>query len=190
MSYSDLGETGFLRIDSGSYGSNSTAKIQAGSGNSAFTTLGLAQAVSYSGKDVEGTINGEAADGTGQMLAGNEENETTAGIRLKVELTAADLGDGAEANLTFTKGIASQFDALLDSLTKSSEGMMARRSSAIQKQIDYTQARIEGEEARLAIRKEAIYKKFIELEKYLEEMNAQTSYLNTQLDQLKTYWKK
>jgi flagellar hook-associated protein 2 len=189
VSYSDLGETGILRIDSGSYGSNSTIKIQAGSGNSAFTTLGLAEAVSYSGKDVEGTINGEKSDGTCQILAGNEDNETTAGIILKFELTAADLGSGAEANLTFTKGVASQYDALLDSLTKSSEGMMARRSSAIQKQIDYTQARIEYEEARLAIRKEAIYKEYIELEKYLEEMNAQTSYLNTQLDQLKTNWK-
>ncbi|MBU1319639.1 MAG: flagellar filament capping protein FliD, partial [candidate division Zixibacteria bacterium] len=188
VSYVDTGATGYLSIESSSYGSNSNVEIQAGSANSALTMLGLAQARVTEGLDVVGTINGEQATGSGQILTGNKGNGTTEGIRLKVELEAADLIDGTEANIVIAKGVASKFDDLLDSLTKATDGLLARRTRAVQSQVDLTTERIEHEEARLAIRKEALFKKYIEMERLLSSFNSQSAYLETQLSQISSNW--
>ncbi|MFH1893689.1 MAG: flagellar filament capping protein FliD [Candidatus Zixiibacteriota bacterium] len=188
VSYVDTGATGYLSIESSSYGSSSNVEIQAGSANSALTMLGLAQARVTEGLDVVGTINGEQATGSGQILTGNKGNGTTEGIRLKVELEAADLIDGTEANIVIAKGVASKFDDLLDSLTKATDGLLARRTRAVQSQVDLTTERIEHEEARLAIRKEALFKKYIEMERLLSSFNSQSAYLETQLSQISSNW--
>jgi flagellar hook-associated protein 2 len=188
VDYVDLGDNGYLRLESGSYGSNSRVEIQAGATNSALTTIGLAQGTSFGGLDVVGTINGEKADGTGQILVGSDGNATTEGLKLKVELTDSELLSGTDARLVLKKGIASRFDAMLESLTKSQDGMLARRSSAIQRQVDYTAKRIEDEEARLKLRQEALYKKFFELEKLLGELNSEGAFLESQLNNLSSNW--
>jgi len=188
VSFSDTGNTGVLKLESASYGSGSKVEIQAGIANSAFITLGLAQAKSIAGEDVAGTINGEEAKGSGQILSGVSGNATTEGLKLKVELEAADLVEGADASIVFSKGIASQFDDLLDTLTKSTEGVIARRVSAIQSQIDYTTSRIEDEEDRLAIRKEALFAQYIEMESLIGDYNATGQWLDTQLAQLSANW--
>jgi len=188
VSYVDTGATGYLGVESSSYGSNSKVEIQAGSANSALTLLGLAQARVTEGLDVVGTINGEEATGSGQILTGNKGNGTTEGVRLKVELEAADLMDEAEANIVIAKGVASKFDDLLDSLTKATDGLLARRTSAVQSQVDLTTERIEHEEERLAIRKEALFTKFIAMEQLLSSFNSQSAFLETQLSQINSNW--
>jgi flagellar hook-associated protein 2 len=188
VSYVDTGETGYLKFESSTYGSNSKVEIQAGAANSAMTQLGLAQAKVTEGLDVAGTINGEEATGSGQILTGAKGNKTSDGVRLKIELDNADLVDGAEANLVIAKGVASKFDDLLDSLTKATDGVLARRTGAIQSQVELTNQRIEQEEARLNIRKEALYKKFTELETLLSQLDAQSSFLDTQISQIKSLW--
>lgn len=188
VSYVDTGESGYIELTSGSYGSTSKVEFQAGTSDSALTILGLAQGTVQHGKDVAGTINGEEAEGVGQLLTGVSGNKTTEGLRLKVELEESDIGDGAEASIKIVKGVASQFDALLDSLTRSSEGLLARKASAIQKQIDYTSDRIEDEEDRLAIRKQALFKQYIAMEELISEFNAQGAYLENQLSQISSNW--
>ena len=189
VSYVDLGDdTGYLKFTASSYGENSKVEMQAGATNSAHIILGIATGQSVYGKDVEGTINGEEAVGVGQILTGKDGNETTDGLRLKIELESSDLVGGADATVTFVKGIASQYDDILSSLTKSSDGLLARRSSSIQKQIDYTNERIDEEEKRLEIRREALYMKFYEMEKLLGQFNSESAYLETQLNQLSSNW--
>jgi flagellar hook-associated protein 2 len=188
VSYVDTGDSGYIELTSGSYGSSSKVEYQAGVSNSALTALGLAQGTITEGYDVAGTINGEEAKGVGQLLTGESGNDTTEGLRLKVELEESDLADGSEATISIVKGVASQFDSLLDSLTKSSEGLLARKASAIQKQIDYTADRIEDEEERLAIRKQALFKKFIAMEELINEFNSQGAFLEGQLSQISANW--
>ncbi len=189
VSYVDTGDTGYLVLESSSFGSNAKVEIQAGITDSAFIDLGLAQGTVFAGRDVSGTINGEEAEGLGRMLAGKAGNSTTDGLRLRIELEEGDLAEGAEANLVVVKGVGSKFDDLLESLTKSSEGLLARRAGSIQKQIDYMDKRIEDEEERLATRKEALFKRFYELERLLNDFSAQGAFLETQLSQLSSFWK-
>lgn len=189
VSYVDTGDTGYLKIESSSYGSSSKVEVQAGATDSALITLGLAQGTVFAGSDVAGTINGEEADGLGQILTGKTGNATTEGLRLKIELGESDISDGVEASIVVVKGIASKFDALLERLTRSTEGLLASRSTAIQKQIDYVTDRIEDEEKRLAIRRTALFKRFYEMEKLLNEFSTQGAFLETQLSQMSNYWK-
>lgn len=189
VSYVDTGDTGYLKIESSSYGSSSKVEVQAGATDSALITLGLAQGTVFAGSDVAGTINGEEADGLGQILTGKTGNATTEGLRLKIELGESDISDGVEASIVVVKGIASKFDALLERLTRSTEGLLASRSTAIQKQIDYVTDRIEDEEKRLSIRRTALFKRFYEMEKLLNEFSTQGAFLETQLSQMSNYWK-
>ena len=189
VSYVDNGDTGYLKFESSSYGSSSKVEVQAGVTDSALITLGLAQGTVFAGKDVAGTINGEEADGLGQLLTGKTGNKTTEGLRLKVELGEDDISDGVEASIVVIKGIASKFDDLLESLTRSTEGILASRSTAIQKQIDNVTDRIEDEEERLSIRKTSLFKRFYEMEKLLNEFNTQGAFMETQLSQMSNFWK-
>jgi flagellar hook-associated protein 2 len=189
VSYIDTGETGFLKIESSSYGTASSVFIEAGAPNSALVTLGLALGTVTEGVDVAGTINGEPATGVGRLLTGKPDNKTTDGLQLQVDLLDSELLNESEATVYMGKGVASRFDDLLDSLTKGSNGMLARKSSAINAQIDLIKTRIEQETSRLSIRREALVKKFYQLETILSELNAESSTLETQFDQLSSNWK-
>jgi flagellar hook-associated protein 2 len=190
VSYVDSGSEGHLVITSGKYGSGSKVEIQAGVDNSATVTLGLAQGTVHEGLDVAGTINGEEAEGAGQILSGKSDSDTIAGLKLKIDFTDADVAAGtASGSVEVVKGFASKFDELLESITRKEEGMLARKSSALQSQINYTNNRIEDEEERLDLRMEALYLQFWEMEKLLGEMGSTQSYLETQLAQLGNNWK-
>ncbi len=190
VSYVDTGSEGYLKITSGKYGSGSAVEIQAGVENSATVTLGLAQATAHEGLDVAGTINGEEAEGAGQILSGKSDSETIAGLKLRIEYSSSDVAAGiATGSVEVVKGFASKFDELLESITRSEEGLLARKSNALQKQISYTNERIEDEEERLNLRMESLYLQFWEMEKLLGEMGSTQSYLETQLAQLGNNWK-
>jgi len=190
VTYVDNGDTGYLTVTSGSYGSSSKVEIQAGVENSATVILGLAQGSTVEGQDVEGTINGEAATGTGQILSASSDSDTIAGLKLKIEFTAEDIDAGTSSGtVDIVKGFAAEFDELLESLTEDDSGVISLRTNALQSQIDYTEERIEDEEERLELRLEALYEQFWEMEELLEEMGATQTYLDTQLSLLSSNWK-
>lgn len=180
----NLGETGYLKLTSGSYGSTSKVEMYTSIANSAFATLGLATGLVNPGLNVEGTINGETATGSGQILTGNEGNRTTDGLKLKITLENSSLVNGAEGSITLAKGISSRLDKVLDNITKSIDGSIARRTSALNNQIDNIKKQIEDYDERLAARKESLYKQFLEMESALSEYQAQGAYLESQLANL------
>lgn len=179
---------GYLNLTSSTYGSGSKVGIITSVPNSALAALGLVTGVSHDGLDVEGTINGEAATGSGQTLVGKDGNATTAGLKLKVSLTPDDLIDGAEGKVNVTKGIAARLGATVDSLTASGEGLIDSRIRAYQNQVDYLAERISDFDDRLAKRRESLQRQFNAMEVALGELNTTSSYLSTQLDNLKANW--
>lgn len=179
----DLGETGYLKLSSSSYGSTSKVEVMASIADNAMTALGMAAGVSHQGDNVAGTINGEKATGQGQYLTGKTGNATTSGLKLLVTLTSNQLTEGADGDVTVTRGVASTFDDLLESITDSQEGVIARKSSALQSQIDDYEARIEEFDERLALRRERLETEYANLETVLSELQSQSSYLETMLDQ-------
>jgi len=184
----DLGAGGYLQFHSSTYGSNSKVEIVTGVANNAYQALGLAGGAVMTGQDVAGAINGEEARGTGQYLTGAEDNETTAGLKLKVTLTPGQLVSGADGSITLSQGVASKLDKMLDSLTKSGDGVFDRRIKAYDNQVQHLQERITEIDDRLTLRREALYKQFYEMELTLSGLSAQSDYLNAQLTNMNNLW--
>ena len=189
VEYVDLGDTGYIKINSSTYGSTSKVEMQAGVENSALKALGLAEGRVVAGLDVKGTINGEEAEGKGQILTGAEGNVYSEGLSLKVELTRDDLlNSNSTATLTFLKGFATQVDELLDMYTATGEGVIESRTRALQLQIDSIENSIEREEARLEIREARLYEQYYALEEALAQWSSIGSTLESQIASINDNW--
>lgn len=177
----DNGADGYLKFTSGSYGSASKVSVISASSNAA-QTLGLATGTQeIAGRDVAGTINGEAATGVGRLLTGNKDNKNTAGLKLEVRMIDADISDGVDGTITFSRGFASRLDRVVESMSRAVDGSIARRTSGLQKQIDDLKAQIESQEERLAIRRERLFVRFTDLETALSQFQSQSAFLEQQL---------
>jgi flagellar hook-associated protein 2 len=184
----ELGTTGYLKITSDTYGSGSKVEMVTSIANSAFSILGLATGMSHIGDDVAGTINGENATGNGQVLTGDEGNPNTNGLKIKVTLSSGQLVSGAEGTISIVKGLASRLDDTLENITKSMSGAIARRTSALNKQIEAINGQIEDYDERLARRREDLYSQFLAMEAALAQFQSEGSYLSSQLESLSKNW--
>ncbi|MCH8026798.1 MAG: flagellar filament capping protein FliD [candidate division Zixibacteria bacterium] len=182
------GSTGYVQITSSSYGTNSKIEIVASQSNSAHGILGLTGGTVYAGVDVEGTINGETAEGLGQFLTGKEGNLKTDGLKLLIDLDSTQLIAGAEAIVTVTRGIASQLDEFIDSVIAVGEGTFDRRIRATENQIADLNKRIGEIDERLALRRQSLIEQFIELETSLGRLQGVGQFLTTQLNSLNANW--
>ncbi len=185
----DLGSTGYLKFTSWSYGSRSAVEMETTIANSGFSIMGLAGGMVHTGDDVAGTINGENATGTGQILAGNEDNPNTDGLKLRVTLTGNQLESGVEGTISVVKGLGSKLDETLENITKSIDGTIARRTAALNNQIRDINEQIEDYDERLAQRREDLYSQFLAMESALSEYQSEGSYLEQQLASIDSNWK-
>jgi flagellar hook-associated protein 2 len=172
--------SGAFAITSDRYGSASSVALN---GGNALGDLNLSGATATAGADVVGTINGEAATGTGQLLRGDSGNENTDGLQVLVELDAP-----ATATLTVTKGVFSLFDERLSSLTDPFSGTVGLRESNLNSMIERTATRIEELEQRLVLRRERLLQQFVQMETAVGELNSQGNYLANTLAGLSANW--
>jgi flagellar hook-associated protein 2 len=168
-------------LTSGNYGKNSKIEIQGGTANSSYVKLGLALGQVFEGEDVEGTINGETATGSGQFLTGNDGNSTTAGLKLKLELTDTDLQTGSDGTIKIFRGVATQAQNMVNNLTKSTDGTFARRTKALELQIDDIKSQVDQMNQRMELKRQRLADKFSEMESIIGQLNSQSAYLSNAL---------
>lgn len=142
---------------------------------------------SDSGVDVAGTINGEAATGSGRTLTGDApaEDETTSveGLSIKVTLTTAQLASQGEdqGNVKITMGAAALFDRELYGITDAYEGYVAFKQTSLQNSIDSFEDKIENMEARLNRKMETMINRFVAMELALSKIQTQSQWLSAQI---------
>ncbi len=180
--------TGYVKILSASYGKTSKIEFDNSIGNTAYASIGLATGTVIEGKDVAGTINGEEAEGTGQVLKGIKGNTYTDGLKIKVTLDETAVTDGIESTIEVIKGFAAKQVDNINSLTKSQTGLFERRISSEQKQIDYLGERVKDIDERLAIRRDSLFLKFFKMEEALSKLGTESDFLTTQLAGLNINW--
>jgi len=149
--------------------------------------LGLTNGTSVDGLDVEGTINGETASGTGQYLIGDSDNENTAGMKLLITLTENQLVEGPEDTVCFNKGVAAIISEKIASYTDS-DGVIASRKDGLQLQIDSIADQIENINEQLEIKRASLYQQFTAMEKALSQLQSQQSYLSQTISSLDSNW--
>jgi flagellar hook-associated protein 2 len=172
--------SGHLVLTHDNYGSNYSVTISenATSGNKLWT--GGDQTVN-NGVDVAGTINGEAATGSGQVLTGDSGNNNVDGLVVKYTGTDENLDVG---NVKLTIGAAELFSRVLYNITDSYDGYVAFKENSLQDNIDRLQTRMDDMEARLNQKQESMINQFVAMETFISQIQTQSQWLSQQINQL------
>ena len=128
------------------------------------------------GLDVQGTINGEAATGSGRNLTGNTGNTNTAGLRIRVSGSVT----GSYGTIVFTRGVGGLIADFATDLTAIITGSIATAEAGLQDRIDGIDDDITKLEARLAAQEERLYQQFNALESALNRLEMQSQFLTQQ----------
>ncbi|MEE9604438.1 MAG: flagellar filament capping protein FliD, partial [Candidatus Scalindua sp.] len=138
----------------------------------------------YSGTDVAGTINGEAATGLGQILSGDAPatGETTSVEDLSIMVTSTTTG--AKGNVKLTIGVAEEMYRELDFFTDQFDGLITVRIDGLQDTIDNLQDTINDMELRLAMEQIRLENQFVQLELSLSRLQSISTFLSQQLGSL------
>jgi len=165
-------ESGSFQITSSAYGSDSSVSFSTQNNTLGFVSSG----VSANGTDVEGTIGGFAASGSGQFLTG-----TSKASGLVLEITGT--GEGNRGAVTFSRGLASKLNTLLTNF-QTEDGTLTAKTDSIDDQINsITQERLDLFE-RVAKIEDRFRRQFSTLDVLISQINATSTFLQQQLDAL------
>ena len=166
--------SGHLVISNNDYGPTGFTISQASS------ELGLING-SYSGLSVAGTINGEAATGTGQVLTGDKDNANTAGLSVKYTGTASDVDAGT---VTVTTGVGDLFDRVLFGITDPYLGYVAFKQDSLKDNIDLLGNQITDMQTQIDKKMEIMNNQFVAMEKALSTLQSISAWLTSQIKSL------
>jgi len=178
--------SGHLKLTHDNFGSNYSFTISedaVASGNKLWT--GGDQAVN-NGVDVAGTINGEAATGSGQFLTGDDGENNVDGLMIKYTGTTEGLDVG---DVKLTLGTAELFDRVLFNITDSYDGYLAFKQDSLQDSISSFGTKIEEMEARMNNKMEMLINKFVAMETALAKIQSQSQWLSGQINASYSGWK-
>ncbi|MFH1075468.1 MAG: flagellar filament capping protein FliD, partial [Pseudomonadota bacterium] len=146
--------------------------------------LGAAKDGTYAGVDIAGTINGEAATGSGQTLTGNADDANVDGLAIQYTGTST----GSVGAMTLTLGVAENLYKSLFYITDSYDGYLGFKQTSLQDNINRLETRITDEESSLDRKMESMIKQFISMEMALSKMQNQSSWLTSQISALSKGW--
>jgi flagellar hook-associated protein 2 len=131
------------------------------------------------GVSVGGTINGEAAIGSGTTLTGAP-GTSIEGLVVNYTGTAT----GNVGDVTLTLGVAEAFSRSLYTLTNSPGGGVAFKQTNLQATLDNLDSKVNQMEIRLDKRMETLTNKFVAMETALGKMQNMSSWLSSQISGL------
>ena len=165
---------GHLSLVSDRYGSASNITITSGTGTSASTLFGTVT-TGTTGVDVAGTIGGQPATGSGQMLTANKGTDADG---LKLEITGGALGN--RGSIDFSQGYADRLDKLLDGYLGSS-GTIGGRTDGINRSIADLDDQADALNVRLTALEAQYRAQFSALDALVASMQSTQTYLTQQL---------
>jgi len=137
------------------------------------------------GTDVAGTINGEPATGTGQILVGNKENENTSGLRIKVSAQTP----GSYGVIVLTKGVAASLSDYLTFVTDADHSPVDDAKETLQSKIQDIDDDVKRLEERITARQERLILQFAAMESALKRLQSQGDFLAGRLSSATAGWK-
>ena len=137
----------------------------------------------HEGQDVEGTINGEEADGFGRILTGGLDAQNVAGLSLRVNLEPDEVPEDGEelGGVDLIYGVARRLGVALNSITDQFEGTLTNREEAINDTIEDLDGRIADMERRIQQKRQNLVGRFARLEGTIANLQSQGNFLTSQL---------
>ena len=174
-----VNQDGILRLQATSYGSDESFSVTSDRAGDSSAQLGIGTTqIDAIGADVAGTINGRAAQGSGQTLRGTA-STSSEGLELRVTATAATSG-----TVDFSRGVADQMLTQLESYLDSETGVFATRQDGIGERIGDLNESITNMETRIERQAERYRRQFRAMESQLARYQQIGTYLSQSLSQL------
>ena len=175
---------GKVKLQSESFGSQSELSAF---GGTSLADLGFTTSDFDEGQDVVGRflVDGEIEEaiGSGRVLNGSPDNANTADIQLRVTLSSSQISSGNEADLTVTRGFASQLDQIIGKMLDPITGRMKTVNESFEGQIESVEFSIEKTEALIETKTQQLVSEFIAMETALSNLQSQSNFLAAQLGQ-------
>ena len=173
--YASVDASNHLVIASQNYGTGSNFSVGSdGAASASNSGIGSSLAITQ-GTDVAGTINGEAATGTGRTLTGNTGNKHTEGVQLLVTATAASPAGTPAGHVTVTHGVADGLDSALTQILDPTTGAVAGAEGGLNSQVASAQAQITQIQATVDSYKTYLTQLFSTMETRVSTLQAQGS---------------
>jgi flagellar hook-associated protein 2 len=170
---------GKLKIEANRYGSAGAfmvvSNLAAGTDN---TGIGTGSSSAYtSGLDIVGTINGEAATGSGQFLMGSSGNLNTDGLQIMYTGSTT----GGIGTVTVTPGMSSILASRVSAFTDTVTGLVTAADKGLADQIADMTSSMERISAQLTLREQTLRAKFTAMESAISRMQSQQNSLSAML---------
>jgi flagellar hook-associated protein 2 len=167
-----------------SYGSSYSFTIEEDTDTGLWTGSQTTPVSVNNGLDVEGTINGKAATGSGQTLTGNSGETNVDGLAIKYSGSST----GVAGNVTLTLGMAELFDRILFNITDSFDGYVGFKQESLRNSIDGFETQIDQMEAQLSRKMEMMINRFVAMEVALSKIQSQSQWLTGQINAASSGW--
>ena len=125
-----------------------------------------------------GTINNEAATGSGQFLTGNAGDSTTEGLQIQYTGSAT----GNVGTISYSRGMGSQLTDLISSFTDTTNGLFTAADASLQTQIDGIDKDISTATDRIAAKTADLKARFSAMETAIANLKSQSSTVSSLLD--------
>jgi flagellar hook-associated protein 2 len=157
---------GQIQIQHTEYGASTGFSISYSGAGDPATQLGIAAASSV-GVDIQGTIGGYTATGSGRQLVG------AAGTPVDgMSLAYLGTASGAIGSVTLTQGFGSVIDRLLTAWTQTG-GSVDAQSAQINNSIAMQQKRLDDFTARIALQRAALLKEYSNMDSIVSQIRSQ-----------------
>ncbi|MCX6830818.1 MAG: flagellar filament capping protein FliD, partial [candidate division Zixibacteria bacterium] len=94
------------------------------------------------------------------------------------------LQTGKDATIKISRGVAAQAQNLANSLTKGTDGTFARRTNALQTQVDDIKSQVVEMNERMELKRQRLVDKFNAMETLIGQLNSESDYLTSALASL------
>jgi flagellar hook-associated protein 2 len=160
-----------VQIATNEYGSSATFDADWGDGNGYVT---------HAGTDIQGTINGLTATGSGQQLMVPFSDNTLSGLALKITTnTTGDLG-----NFTYTPGLAQRAQTAIANATDPLSGYITASEQDLQARNTFITNQIASMEIHVTAYETNLRQEYATLESTISTLKSQSSFLTSQINSL------
>jgi len=169
-------DAGNLAFTSSKYGSESSVSLTSAE-NAA--TFGLGTTTSTDGLDVAGTIDGQTAEGDGQVLYLGSGNGDASGLQVRI------LGDqtGNRGSITFIEGVGERTVDLVTNVVGAG-GAIESRTAGLNRELDQIEQSRTRLEERITSYRERLVSQFSAADSMISQLNSTRDYVSQQLSAL------
>jgi flagellar hook-associated protein 2 len=166
-----------LTFTSNSYGSNSQVQFL-GVDATTLTTLGIDAVAGAAGLDVEGTINGVAATGTGQVLSGASGTDV-AGLLVEIQGGTT----GSRGSVSYIEGVGEKLVDLINNFL-SVDGTITAKNERLNSELDSIALSRAKLEERLTNLESNLVRQFTAADILIAQLNSTQDFIKGQLEAL------